>query len=575
MESNRTRRLIGTLLIILTTTSVSKGFQHQQRNTTFFNRLRRAVETPGVGSLLPQPDICREFVESKVVLKGSKATSPADIFNDLPIGKDFATAGRKYAKDYIFQSPDYPHNYPNSMQCIKLIVAPSDEHRIYLQILHPFALEPDSLCAMDFLEVRDGAYGFSPLIGRFCSRFPPPEKKEISSSGQFLWLRFRSDSTIPHGGFRAIYHFEKLNDGTQDNQDYQPKILRKQSLFELKEDEQWTLRHEFLIKQLETITPEEHQLPLEAVFDIRSPSQTHILMHVHHFQVPQVAAWSCNPDYLAHQKAIKYCDYHSGSPAVYSDTFTEKPPNLLQVKSYTPSVPDPSSHIDGKHTFIEIYADGNTVTDSSPPCPCVERFCIASAATDLIDSSTSASSSNKGTEDGHQQRQFLVLAPRLVVRLVVAKPSKMEASQPETSSNEQFTLTDVENTDGLDENEESLNIFSMLPNFTITVTALSPRINGACAPSQRSCDENYCIQNAHWCDGIINCPLGQDEGEAACNPEKAGAIENPEETGTTSMSEKDKAALEKAMEERADLEKHASIIGCISLIMLIFTAICM
>ncbi|VDD74726.1 unnamed protein product [Mesocestoides corti] len=90
-------------------------------------------------------------------------------------------------------------------------LAPSDEHRIYLQILHPFALEPDSLCAMDFLEVRDGAYGFSPLIGRFCSRFPPPEKKEISSSGQFLWLRFRSDSTIPHGGFRAIYHFEKLS----------------------------------------------------------------------------------------------------------------------------------------------------------------------------------------------------------------------------------------------------------------------------------------------------------------------------------------------------------------------------
>uniref|UniRef100_A0A5K3EX43 CUB domain-containing protein n=1 Tax=Mesocestoides corti TaxID=53468 RepID=A0A5K3EX43_MESCO len=107
MESNRTRRLIGTLLIILTTTSVSKGFQHQQRNTTFFNRLRRAVETPGVGSLLPQPDICREFVESKVVLKGSKATSPADIFNDLPIGKDFATAGRNSFRRTQNLPPDF------------------------------------------------------------------------------------------------------------------------------------------------------------------------------------------------------------------------------------------------------------------------------------------------------------------------------------------------------------------------------------------------------------------------------------------------------------------------------------
>ena len=91
-----------------------------------------------------------------------------------------------------------------------LSTAPSQEHRIFLQISHPFALEPDSLCAMDFLEVRDGAFGFSPLIGRFCSRLPPPENEEIRSTGRYLWLRFRSDNTLPHGGFRAIFHFQKI-----------------------------------------------------------------------------------------------------------------------------------------------------------------------------------------------------------------------------------------------------------------------------------------------------------------------------------------------------------------------------
>ncbi len=40
----------------------------------------------------------------------------------------------------------------------------------------------------------------------------------------------------------------------------------------------------------------------------------------------------------------------------------------------------------------------------------------------------------------------------------------------------------------------------------------------ACAPGQRACDDNYCIHKSHWCDGTVNCPLWQDEGDAACNP---------------------------------------------------------
>ena len=50
---------------------------------------------------------------------------------------------------------------------------------------------------------------------------------------------------------------------------------------------------------------------------------------------------------------------------------------------------------------------------------------------------------------------------------------------------------------------------SVIPNLGLCV---------ACAPNQRACDETYCIQNDHWCDGVINCPMGQDEGDAACNP---------------------------------------------------------
>lgn len=103
--------------------------------------------------------------------------------------------------------------------------APTQDHRIYLQISHPFAVEPGSLCAMDFLEVRDGAFGFSPLIGRFCSRLPPPENEEIRSTSRYLWLRFRSDSTLSHDGFRAMFHFQKV--GKLNQHTLSCKINRK------------------------------------------------------------------------------------------------------------------------------------------------------------------------------------------------------------------------------------------------------------------------------------------------------------------------------------------------------------
>lgn len=56
--------------------------------------------------------------------------------------------------------------------------------------------------------------------------------------------------------------------------------------------------------------------------------------------------------------------------------------------------------------------------------------------------------------------------------------------------------------------------------------------------------------------------------------EKLEVVENVDE-GVDQLKEKDKAALERASEERADLEKHAAIIGSISLVLIIVTAICM
>ncbi|CAB0043699.1 unnamed protein product [Trichogramma brassicae] len=65
-----------------------------------------------------------------------------------------------------------------------------------------FELEDQEKCIYDFLEVRDGKYGYSRLIGRFCRAFPFPE---ITSSSRYLWLHFRSDNSIQGAGFRAVW----------------------------------------------------------------------------------------------------------------------------------------------------------------------------------------------------------------------------------------------------------------------------------------------------------------------------------------------------------------------------------
>jgi len=65
-----------------------------------------------------------------------------------------------------------------------------------------FKLEDSPDCRFDFLEVRDGQYGYSNLLGNFCgTNFPP----EITSKTRYLWLRFHSDENIEGKGFKAVW----------------------------------------------------------------------------------------------------------------------------------------------------------------------------------------------------------------------------------------------------------------------------------------------------------------------------------------------------------------------------------
>lgn len=100
-----------------------------------------------------------------------------------------------------FYSPRYPENYPNLTECVKVLEA-KEGMLLKLDFRDEFKLEGSADCRYDFLEVRDGQYGYSNLLGNFCGKNFPPE---ITSKTRYLWLRFHSDDSIEDKGFKAVW----------------------------------------------------------------------------------------------------------------------------------------------------------------------------------------------------------------------------------------------------------------------------------------------------------------------------------------------------------------------------------
>ncbi|KAK3515890.1 hypothetical protein QTP70_034727 [Hemibagrus guttatus] len=67
-----------------------------------------------------------------------------------------------------------------------------------------YSIEPSWECKFDHIEVRDGPFGFSPIIGRYCGQQSP---QYIRSSGRYLWIKFVADGELEAIGFSANYNF--------------------------------------------------------------------------------------------------------------------------------------------------------------------------------------------------------------------------------------------------------------------------------------------------------------------------------------------------------------------------------
>jgi len=92
------------------------------------------------------------------------------------------------------------NNYPTSRDCTWVINAPPQQ-QIYAQF-NLFELEGGADCSYDFVELRNGEYDDSALIGKFCGSLYPPN---ITTTHNHLRVHFVSDSSVTYRGFRMAY----------------------------------------------------------------------------------------------------------------------------------------------------------------------------------------------------------------------------------------------------------------------------------------------------------------------------------------------------------------------------------
>uniref|UniRef100_A0A803WAR0 Metalloendopeptidase n=1 Tax=Ficedula albicollis TaxID=59894 RepID=A0A803WAR0_FICAL len=99
-----------------------------------------------------------------------------------------------------FSSPGFPNGYPSYTHCIwRISVTPGEKIVLNFTTMD---LYKSSLCWYDYIEVRDGYWRKSSLLGRFCGDKLP---EVLASTDSRMWIEFRSSSNWVGKGFAAVY----------------------------------------------------------------------------------------------------------------------------------------------------------------------------------------------------------------------------------------------------------------------------------------------------------------------------------------------------------------------------------
>ena len=105
------------------------------------------------------------------------------------------------------KSPEFPNNYPNDKTCYWTITVPFGFSLTLNFETFEVSINP-APCQYDYVEIRDGGDRTSKLLGRFCGNTLPGN---ITSTGNQLFVKFHSDSSVSRKGFSAFFKKGKNN----------------------------------------------------------------------------------------------------------------------------------------------------------------------------------------------------------------------------------------------------------------------------------------------------------------------------------------------------------------------------
>ena len=106
---------------------------------------------------------------------------------------------RLVAESGSLQSPNYPEDYPRDAVCSWQIEVP-EGFQVVIQF-QDIQLERSGNC-IDYIEIRDGPNEQSTPIGTYCGEEKP---KDIASTSNHLYIRFRSDGSDQYRGFNITF----------------------------------------------------------------------------------------------------------------------------------------------------------------------------------------------------------------------------------------------------------------------------------------------------------------------------------------------------------------------------------
>ncbi|KAM3605922.1 uncharacterized protein V6R79_007305 [Siganus canaliculatus] len=106
--------------------------------------------------------------------------------------------GYLYGSSGQFESPGHPSNYPNNVDCTWYIRPGSSIVKLELLDVN---IESVQNCVYDAIYVYDGYSSSSRLMAKICGT----NNDVIYSTGSYLTVRFRTDSSVQRSGFRAQY----------------------------------------------------------------------------------------------------------------------------------------------------------------------------------------------------------------------------------------------------------------------------------------------------------------------------------------------------------------------------------